>query len=214
MADEESDDEGSIFKVDTIPPPAGDGDAYNAPTKVGPVSAEAWVELIKQADAEGKKAAEAETRRGDSGPLSKPPVSRPQPASNPKPPASGNARGASASAAASSATNDAAPASKPSGEAPPAAVPRLYENDDADDSHAATMLSPNAKGSVVDAGARADASVFGPAAAMIASATPAEEPVPQNILGPSPRQTAILPALMAACVVIFAACLVYYLFAG
>ena len=26
----------SIFRVDTVPPPAGDDDAYNAPTRVGP----------------------------------------------------------------------------------------------------------------------------------------------------------------------------------
>ena len=29
-----------IHRVDTVPPPVGEGDAYNAPTKVGPLSAD------------------------------------------------------------------------------------------------------------------------------------------------------------------------------
>lgn len=33
-------DDGKIFKIDTVPPPAGESDAYNAPTRVG--SIEDW----------------------------------------------------------------------------------------------------------------------------------------------------------------------------
>lgn len=43
------DDDGKIHKLDTVPPPAGESDAYNAPTKVGPVSSNAWADLIREA---------------------------------------------------------------------------------------------------------------------------------------------------------------------
>ena len=33
-----SDDDEKLFKVDTVPPPAGEDDAYGAPTKVGPMA--------------------------------------------------------------------------------------------------------------------------------------------------------------------------------
>mgnify|MGYP001054524227 CR=1 FL=1 len=40
-------DDGKIHKVDTVPPPAGESDAYNAPTRVGVISSDAWAELIE-----------------------------------------------------------------------------------------------------------------------------------------------------------------------
>lgn len=211
-ADEKSDDEGSIFKVDTVPPPAGDGDAYNAPTKVGPVSAEAWVELMKQADATAKKASDAQESLEDAGPHSRPPNSR-QPASVPKPaPASGGATSASAASAsaASSTTNDDAPPA--STQPPPGDVPRVYDSEDSDE-NAATMLNPNAK-NLVDSGARADASVFGAMAAMIPGPQAEEQPAPQSVLGPPRRQTEYFPMAIMACFMIFAAGLVYYLFSN
>lgn len=42
-------DDGKIHKVDTVPPPAGESDAYNAPTRVGAISSDAWAELIEAA---------------------------------------------------------------------------------------------------------------------------------------------------------------------
>ncbi len=42
-------DDGKIHKVDTVPPPAGESDAYNAPTRVGVISSDAWAELIEAA---------------------------------------------------------------------------------------------------------------------------------------------------------------------
>jgi hypothetical protein len=59
MAEKDRDDE-SIFKVDTIPPPAGDDDAYSAPTRVGPSNAVEWAELMRKADESGRKSAEAD----------------------------------------------------------------------------------------------------------------------------------------------------------
>lgn len=207
MADEKTDDEGSIFKVDTVPPPAGDGDAYNAPTKVGPVSAEAWVELIKQADATAKKAAEGQESLEDAGPHSKPPISR-QPGSVPKP----TSGGATAASVASPTTND-APASTPhSTEPPPGDIPRVYDNEDSDE-HAATMLNPNAK-NLVDSGARADASIFGAMAAVMPGPQAEEPPAPQSVLGPPRPQTEYFSLAVMACVVVFGAGLVYYLFSN
>jgi hypothetical protein len=50
MADD--DDEG-IHRVDTVPPPDGEGDAYNAPTRVGAGPPEAVLESLRQAAATG-----------------------------------------------------------------------------------------------------------------------------------------------------------------
>jgi hypothetical protein len=83
MAKEEREEDG-IYKVETVPPPDGGegGDAYNAPTRVGPVTTEAWAELLRQANEEGAaKATEGGPPRSgipSSGPQSKPrPVSTP-----------------------------------------------------------------------------------------------------------------------------------------
>lgn len=39
-------DDNKIHKVDTVPPPAGESDAYNAPTRVGALDADTWAELM------------------------------------------------------------------------------------------------------------------------------------------------------------------------
>lgn len=62
MEDDERDSDDAIFKVDTVPPPPGDDDAYNAPTRVGPMSKDALEELIQQANESGLQAAQAERR--------------------------------------------------------------------------------------------------------------------------------------------------------
>ena len=49
-------------KIQTVPPPPGEEDAYNAPTKVGEVNNEAWAKLIAENEQPAEKA---------------PPVSRP-----------------------------------------------------------------------------------------------------------------------------------------
>ena len=43
-----SDDDDGIFRVQTVPPPPGETDAYNAPTKVGSMAASIVEEMIQQ----------------------------------------------------------------------------------------------------------------------------------------------------------------------
>lgn len=42
-------------KIETVPPPAGEDDAYNAPTKVGEVNNEAWAKLIAEHEQPSEK---------------------------------------------------------------------------------------------------------------------------------------------------------------
>lgn len=44
-----SDDEDGIFKVETVPPPEGESDVYNAPTKVGVLAGSLVEEIVQQA---------------------------------------------------------------------------------------------------------------------------------------------------------------------
>ena len=44
-----SDDEDGIFKVETVPPPEGESDVYNAPTKVGMLAGSLVEEIVQQA---------------------------------------------------------------------------------------------------------------------------------------------------------------------
>ena len=44
------DEEPKLYRVDTVPPPAGESDAYNAPTKVGPMAASVVAEMMKAAE--------------------------------------------------------------------------------------------------------------------------------------------------------------------
>lgn len=44
-----SDDEDGIFKVETVPPPEGESDVYNAPTKVGSLAGSIVEEIVQQA---------------------------------------------------------------------------------------------------------------------------------------------------------------------
>ena len=43
------DDEDGIFKVETVPPPEGESDVYNAPTKVGVLAGSIVEEIVQQA---------------------------------------------------------------------------------------------------------------------------------------------------------------------
>lgn len=46
MADKEDRNDDAVYKVDTVPPPDGDDDAYSAPTKIGPMASAVVNELI------------------------------------------------------------------------------------------------------------------------------------------------------------------------
>src|SRR4051794_20920636 len=62
MSDDEKPDEPGIYKVETVPPPAGEDDAYSAPTKVGPMADAAVRELMQAAE---RRAAELSQRLAD-----------------------------------------------------------------------------------------------------------------------------------------------------
>lgn len=98
------DDEDAVHKVDTVPPPAGDQDAYSAETRVGPVTQDAWAELIRKA-AEDGAASPSSSRRSASG----------APANRAEPPTSG----------VSPRSTDVADVD--------AALPRVYEEEEHDD---------------------------------------------------------------------------------
>ena len=70
----EDDKNDDIFKVDTVPPPPGEENAYDAPTKVGPMAAAALRELMAHAEAKVPQ-------RDD--PHAAAPPSRPDPAPEP-----------------------------------------------------------------------------------------------------------------------------------
>jgi predicted component of type VI protein secretion system len=60
-----SNDDDRIYKVDTVPPPDGEGDAYSAPTRVGPMAGAYVEELLAQSkrseELEAKARAEKST---------------------------------------------------------------------------------------------------------------------------------------------------------
>ncbi len=129
MSDEQKkDEEGAIYRVDTVPPPAGQDDAYSAPTKVGPMADMALKDMLKAAEARAQelnqKAAEkakaVSARQAEVEPIEKPPV----------PPTP------------SKVESDAAPVSSSQPQVD-GEVPRIY--DDADEDNAATLLHRNAK---------------------------------------------------------------------
>jgi hypothetical protein len=63
---EKNNDEGEIYRVDTVPPPPGEGDAYNAPTRVGAMAESVLIEEMIHA-------AESEAASGnDTGAFAKP----------------------------------------------------------------------------------------------------------------------------------------------
>ena len=57
-----NDDAGGIYKVETVPPPAGSGDAYTAPTKVGPMTPALVQEMMHAAKAKAEAKAEEKKR--------------------------------------------------------------------------------------------------------------------------------------------------------
>ncbi len=161
---DERDKEDSIHKVDTVPPPAGDGDAYNSPTKVGPVSQDAWAELIRKANEEGERNAAA------SGPASRPFPPKSQAPSSDKAPVSSSKPASSAAA-------------------PNAPLPRVYDENDDDD--AATVLSEQARAQLGVPSAAPPAPPPTPPAASTAPAPPAPEPPPSVVPTPSAAPAAL-----------------------
>lgn len=48
MDDDASDPDANLYKVDTVPPPAGEGDAYSAPTRVGSMARDAIDQIFER----------------------------------------------------------------------------------------------------------------------------------------------------------------------
>ena len=159
MSDDDDKEDG-IYKVDTVPPPAGESDAYNAPTRVGPMAAAVVEEMMHAAEkkaaelsqrAEAKRA-EPSTRSPDSAgkaEAKRPPLGTTSPPAS-KPPIASSAPKSTPGAAVTSPPPSAGKYSVVSADvrAPSLAPQRMYEEDD-DEENAATLLSRAAKAPVV-----------------------------------------------------------------
>ena len=60
MTDDDKGDK--LYRIETVPPPAGESDAYNAPTKVRPMAAAVVAEMMKAADLGDANARSAEQK--------------------------------------------------------------------------------------------------------------------------------------------------------
>ena len=60
-----SDDEDGIFKVETVPPPEGESDVYNAPTRVGQLAGSLVEEIVLQARRQQEQSAQGGPVRSD-----------------------------------------------------------------------------------------------------------------------------------------------------
>ena len=230
MSDDENHE--AIFRVDTVPPPAGEDDAYNAPTRVGPMAAavveEMMVESVRKATELNEKAvsekaaAEAAAKKDTpAAPAASTPAAAKAPLASVKPAdalsgsdvvpdaePSGRAQAAALGAAGSK-----PPPVRPKPAAPGPPPPRVY---DEDEDNAATLLSGSAKAPIVPP---PSAPVF----PEIASA-PRVSPLGPVVNEPSPlaptsitpaRSSALLPVLLPLLVglTIFAIGLALYFWA-
>lgn len=180
VANEDADDsDGGIFKVDTVPPPAGESDAYNAPTKIGPMAASVVKEMMHAAE---RKAVELSQRADAAASTAK---TQPPPAQK-----------------------AVLPLSKPASQggqphedelleelsrSPPAPIPRLHEDED-DEDNAATMLSLSAKAPLAVAVAQPGARALPPEP----SQTPAPNSMPVPALFGAPRPASGLSFFLVA----------------
>ncbi len=120
--------DGEIHKMDTVPPPDGGDDAYNAPTKVGALAPDAWAQLMRDSEQGGEAPAAGSGAAGASVKPNKPPPPRP---AAPKAPPSAPAFGKSPSSASNRAVT---PGSASSPDVASDVVPRVSsaEDDEAD----------------------------------------------------------------------------------
>jgi hypothetical protein len=145
MANEsEGHDEDVIHRVDTVPPPDGDDDAYNAATRIGPLAEAAVKEMMVAAEAAapssgrsglslGRREAEAKAPEGSKAPNAPTEAKEPAPA-QPKDQAPAEAK------IARSTDEELDAAEVTDGQL----IARTYDEADEDD-NAATMLSLTAK---------------------------------------------------------------------
>lgn len=138
--DHSDDDEDQIHRVDTVPPPDGEGDAYSAATRVGPMADAVVKEMMHAA---GLKAAELRARSDKKSEI----ASEARAASDsakPAPPSAPPRPSASRPAAAPQVRVDARAELADEATDADASIPRTYAEDEETD-NAETMLSPMAK---------------------------------------------------------------------
>jgi len=206
MSDDEKDE--AIFRLDTVPPPAGEDDAYSAPTRVGPMAAAVVEEMMvasvrkaaelnaaateKAAASEKKAAAEADAQRrtpvsggvaptSKSSPVAAGALSESDLVPDPAPSsrAPSSPRAPVASRPPPVPQRPASPAAAAATAAPP---PRMYDEAD-DEENAATLLSRAAKAPVVQPTPAPQSAPAFPAA----SSAPVVSPfAPSQNAGPSP----------------------------
>jgi hypothetical protein len=170
MSDDEGDE--AIFRVDTVPPPAGESDAYSAPTRVGPMAAAVVEEMMvasvrkaveltqaaeEKAAASERKAAAAAKAVVEEKSLAAAAIAAAKKDVPPPDGASGEPLTDGDIIAAAESAPGAAPRGATPGKPPPVPLkaapvplpPRVYDEAD-DEDNAATLLSRSAKAPLVD----------------------------------------------------------------
>jgi hypothetical protein len=173
MADhDEERDNGEVYKVETVPPPPGEDDAYSAPTRIGPMAEAAARELMRQSELASGLA--PGTLTGGAAPTKPPPRPSKPPVPTRPPPSSAQAR---ARMFASNEPVELAPDVLVEEAAPPQ---RIYtdEEEDAQPAFPPASVQP------------ASSSSSGPASGRLG--LPASSPAP-SIVGGAPAQTAPIP---------------------
>ena len=137
--------EDGIFRLDTVPPPAGAGDAYSAPTRVGEMPASV-LDMMKKAAIEGTQLKPLTLPKKSSNPPADVEVELGQadimPVSQKQPAAADESAPASAPASAPSATPAPAAARKSTPPAAAAVTTTANEANDADAKAADAMQAP------------------------------------------------------------------------
>ena len=126
MSDEKKDapdnGEAKLYRVETVPPPAGEDDAYSAPTKVGPLGDAFVANLMKEAEQRTTALARKDEPKSGDGGAKKPAQESP-------------------SVSKRSNAEESPPPSKEPVSAGGTPLPRVYDEEEED---AATKLSPKA----------------------------------------------------------------------
>jgi hypothetical protein len=170
MADHEE-EKGEVYKVDTVPPPPGEDDAYSAPTRIGPMAEAAAQELMRQAELASGLA--PGTLTGGGAPTRPPPMPSKPPIPT-RPPPTARSR-----LFASNEPVELAPDVLVEEAAPP---PRIYSDDDED---GAPAFPPPSSASPVSSRLGLPASSVVPSSAapvMLGGAPARAAPIPWNIV--------------------------------
>ncbi len=169
--------EPAIHKVDTVPPPAGEDDAYSAPTRVGSMAAAAVEELMRQAEkTAGERPRSAQSTTQSTAP-STPPVSPAASRSHPPPRVYEDDVDDDATVVNPNARPPVVTVARPRADVAPAAAVVVPRNNDADDEKRLT-----------DEG--------GADAAMTTAHSTASEPGPLDLAAPPSRRAVVFTIIV------------------